>query len=330
MATLTKKKNTAKKAKSTTAGKSTGAKRTAKSKTTKSPTKKGKTTVKKVASQKATAKKHGIKKSTPKKNAKSRTAVKKNTTGKTKTTKKEMAAVVETVITAVAPTDEYTEDFACLKEVLIDTAEPQVAETTSQALPQDDTTPKEEPVSEDIAVTETAVSTGPETEETVTVEDEVEAVKKASEKQETEQSDSTDELQLVCFSINGEEYGVDIYRVQEINRVVEVTSIPEAPYYVKGIINLRGNVIPILDLRLRLGFPTQEKDKDTRIIVLDHNDRLIGLTVDSVTKVLRVSKSTLEDLPSQASTTGADFLEGIIRLEDRLILVIDCKKIVEL
>ena len=144
---------------------------------------------------------------------------------------------------------------------------------------------------------------------------------------ETVTRNGSGELQLVCFSLGDEEYGVDIYRIQEINRSARVTQIPEAPFYVKGIINLRGNVIPILDLRLRLGLKRKEEDKNTRIIVFDYGNKLAGITVDGVTEVLRVPAKDLEKVPNQATTTGGEFLQGIIRQTDRLILVIDCEKI---
>ncbi|MCK5126293.1 MAG: chemotaxis protein CheW [candidate division Zixibacteria bacterium] len=140
----------------------------------------------------------------------------------------------------------------------------------------------------------------------------------------------TTELQLVCFSLEKEEFGVDIHRVQEIIRPVLVTAMPEAPVFVNGVINLRGKVIPIIDLRNRVGLVSREDDKNTRIVVFDHNNKLIGMVVDAVTEVLRVSSAKLEPIPPQASTVGAEFVKGIIRMDSKLILVIDCEKILQM
>src|SRR5512140_873748 len=105
-------------------------------------------------------------------------------------------------------------------------------------------------------------------------------------KVQTESVDSL--LQLVSFSIGEEEFGVDILKVQEINRMVEVTRVPNAPEYVDGVINLRGKVIPIIDLRRRFGMERKGKDKNTRIIVVELSGKILGFVVDAVSEVLRI------------------------------------------
>jgi len=135
---------------------------------------------------------------------------------------------------------------------------------------------------------------------------------------------AADELQLVCFSLGNEEYGVDINRVQEINRIVEINGIPDTAPYVKGIINLRGRITPVLELRTLLGLPKVEYDKQTRIIVLHSGDSLTGLVVDNVTQVLRIRHSRIVRTPDLASTPGKEFLKGIYNLNGSLILVLDC------
>ncbi|MCR4427034.1 MAG: chemotaxis protein CheW, partial [Firmicutes bacterium] len=103
-----------------------------------------------------------------------------------------------------------------------------------------------------------------------------------------------EELQLVIFELNGESYGVDISRVQDINRMQDITKIPHAPDHVEGVINLRGRVIPVIDLRRRFGLPCGEHTKSTRIVVIQMGESLIGMVVDGVSEVLRVPQDTIE------------------------------------
>ncbi|MEZ5359863.1 MAG: chemotaxis protein CheW [Candidatus Zixiibacteriota bacterium] len=351
MATVSKKKSVARKTKKTATTRATNTRKIAKKAAAPKRTKK--TTPRSASAKKTAVKKAAVKKATPRKESATKKAAAKKSTVKKAAPRRAPAPkkaapvpvaagmaepiVDDTVATGFSPSDDYTEDFDSLKEVLTDDGEVLIREEVVPSPVSDEfdeqATDNSEAFDEEV-IEESAQE--PEADE-----DEQEATDewtKASDAERTVKKEiaakqdltGTDELQLVCFSVADEEYGVDIYRVQEINRAVAVTALPEMPPYIQGIINLRGNVIPIIDLRYRLGFATRDEDKDTRIIVLDTNGALVGLTVDSVTKVLRVSKSSMEPLPKQASTAGADFLEGIIRLEDRLIMVIDCQKVVEL
>ncbi len=123
---------------------------------------------------------------------------------------------------------------------------------------------------------------------------------------ETQQSEAIaigeDLIQLVSFNIGEEEFGVDILKVQEINRMVEITRVPNAPEYVEGVINLRGKVLPIIDLRNRLKMPPKEYDKNTRIVVVELESKVIGFIVDSVNEVLRINKEL--DSASKKNYTG--------------------------
>lgn len=101
-------------------------------------------------------------------------------------------------------------------------------------------------------------------------------------------------LQLVTFSIGEEEFGVNILKVQEIIRTMEITKVPRAPEFVEGVINLRGKVIPIIDLRRRFGLVPKAHDKNTRIIVIEINNIIVGFVVDAVSEVLRIPASTVE------------------------------------
>ncbi len=134
-------------------------------------------------------------------------------------------------------------------------------------------------------------------------------------------------IQLVSFRLGEEEYGIDILRVQEINRIMEITHVPKCAYFVEGVVNLRGKVIPVLDLRKRFGLPVKENDKETRIIVVDISGKTIGLIVDSVDEVLRLPKETIDPTPPMVSTSiDAQCINGVGKLEDRLIIIIDIEK----
>ncbi|MFP4528281.1 MAG: chemotaxis protein CheW [Candidatus Kapaibacterium sp.] len=136
-----------------------------------------------------------------------------------------------------------------------------------------------------------------------------------------------DLLQLVSFNIGEEEFGVDILRVQEINRMVDVTRVPNAPDYVVGVINLRGKVIPIIDLRRRLGMPPKEYDKDTRIVVIEIDGKVIGFIVDSVNEVIRIKSEITEPPPPMVAGIDSEYITAIGKLEDRLLILLDLNRI---
>lgn len=133
--------------------------------------------------------------------------------------------------------------------------------------------------------------------------------------------------QLVTFKIEDDEFGVDILKVQEINRMMTITRIPNAPDFVEGVINLRGKIIPIVDLRKKLGFPSKEYDKSTRIIVIELEGIVLGFIVDSVSEVLRIPSNTIEPPPSIIRGIESEFIEGVGKLEDRLLILLELKKI---
>lgn len=136
-------------------------------------------------------------------------------------------------------------------------------------------------------------------------------------------------LQLVSFTLGKEEYAVDILRVQEINRMVDITSIPNAPFYIEGVINLRGKVIPVVNLRKKFGFDSKEMDSHSRIMVVDVG-RTIGLVVDSVSEVLRLSPDTIEPPPSLTANNGSsEYILGVGKLEDRLLILLDIEKLLK-
>ncbi|MCW8849928.1 MAG: chemotaxis protein CheW, partial [Melioribacteraceae bacterium] len=126
-------------------------------------------------------------------------------------------------------------------------------------------------------------------------------------------------LQLVSFKIDDAEFGVDILRVQEINKMMELTVVPNTPKFIEGVVNLRGRIIPVINLRSRLGLNVKEYDSETRIIVVDLNDKTIGFIVDEVKEVLRIPKSITEQPPEIVSGVDAEYITAIGKLEDRLL-----------
>jgi purine-binding chemotaxis protein CheW len=136
-------------------------------------------------------------------------------------------------------------------------------------------------------------------------------------------------LQLVSFNIGDEEFGVDILRVQEINRMLEVTRVPNAPSYVDGVINLRGKVIPIVDLRERFGMERREHDKNTRIIVVELSGNTLGFVVDAVREVLRIPRSVTEPPPQLVGGVRDEYITAVGKLDDRLLILLDLDKIID-
>ena len=136
-----------------------------------------------------------------------------------------------------------------------------------------------------------------------------------------------DLLQLVSFNIGDEEFGVDILQVQEINRMLDITRVPNAPEYVDGVINLRGKVIPIVTLRRRFGMTRKERDKHTRIVVVELSGQVVGFVVDAVSEVLRISREVTEPPPSIVGGVREEYITGVGKLPDRLLILLDLEKV---
>ena len=134
-------------------------------------------------------------------------------------------------------------------------------------------------------------------------------------------------IQLVTFSVGVEEFGVDILKVQEIIRTMEITKVPRAQDFVEGVINLRGKVIPIIDLRRYFGLPSKEHDKHTRIIVIEMSNMIVGFVVDSVSEVLRIPSSTVEPPPPVVAGLESDYISGVGKLHDRLLILLDLDRL---
>jgi len=137
----------------------------------------------------------------------------------------------------------------------------------------------------------------------------------------------TKEEQLVVFSLADESYGVDIATVHEIIRMQHITKVPRAPEFVEGVTNLRGRVIPVVDLRRRFGLPVTEHTTGTRIVVVEIGDQTIGMVVDGVSEVLRVPTDAIEPPSPVVTTVDSDYLRGIAKLDNRLIILLSLHKI---
>ncbi len=137
----------------------------------------------------------------------------------------------------------------------------------------------------------------------------------------------SDKLQLVTFEVGEEEYAVDILSVQEINRMMELTRIPQSPPEVEGVINLRGRIIPVIDLRKRFGLTASDRDENSRIVVVEVQERTIGFIVDRVHEVLRIDRGIVEPAPSMVGSIDSEYIAGVGKLDDRLLILLDLTKL---
>lgn len=140
--------------------------------------------------------------------------------------------------------------------------------------------------------------------------------------------DKPKEYQLVVFSIGNEEFGVDISQVREIVRLIAITYLPKAPKFIEGVVNLRGQVVAVIDLAKRLNISSKTRGDTTRIIIVEIEGMTVGMIVDSVSEVLRLSSENVEGIPSVIETEVEEhFISGVGKLKDRLLVLLDLKKI---
>ncbi len=133
--------------------------------------------------------------------------------------------------------------------------------------------------------------------------------------------------QLVSFTLAKELYGIEITKIREIILITDITRIPETPDFLKGLINLRSMVIPVIDLRVRFGMPEGEVTDESRIIVLQACGKTIGIMVDAVSEVLRVKHEQISPPPPTLAGSGRDYLSGLVKLDDTLLILLDIDKI---
>jgi purine-binding chemotaxis protein CheW len=138
------------------------------------------------------------------------------------------------------------------------------------------------------------------------------------------------EQQLVIFELAKEFYGINIAVVESIIKMQAITQLPHTPSYMKGVINLRGSVLPVIDLRTRFALEAREDTRQTRIIIVTMGSVKVGVVVDGVSEVLRVSDELIEPLPPMVNSVNSVFLKGIVRLENRLIILLELGKVLDL
>ena len=143
----------------------------------------------------------------------------------------------------------------------------------------------------------------------------------------TKQADAADVRQYLTFRLAQEEYGVSILRVQEIKGYSAVTPIPNTPPHVRGVMNLRGAVMPVLDLRLRFGLPQAETTKFTVIVVVNVANKIVGLVVDAVNDVLDCEAQSIEPCPSLGAGVDTSFLTGMAKQGERLVALLDLERV---
>jgi purine-binding chemotaxis protein CheW len=135
------------------------------------------------------------------------------------------------------------------------------------------------------------------------------------------------ETHIVGFRVGRETYGVPIKSLHEIVRVPEITAVPDAPDYLEGVINLRGKIVSVVDLRKRFGQPSTGLDRRSRILVVEHRGRLAGMIVDSASEVLKIPESDIEAAPTMMAEGGLDCVTGLAKYQRRLIILLDIDKV---
>ncbi|HVZ17950.1 MAG TPA: chemotaxis protein CheW [Terriglobales bacterium] len=139
----------------------------------------------------------------------------------------------------------------------------------------------------------------------------------------------SNDLHIVGFRVGTETFGVPITCVHEIVRVPEITSVPDSPEFVEGVINLRGKIVSVVDLRKRFGETTIDTHKKNRVIVVESEGKLVGLIVDSASEVLRIPNSDIEPPPSVLQNSESSYVTGVGKLQNRLIILVDLQRVLQ-
>jgi purine-binding chemotaxis protein CheW len=153
------------------------------------------------------------------------------------------------------------------------------------------------------------------------------AQQKQPEAKEKPKAASQTHIELVGFILGKEEYAIEINKVQDINRMVEITRVPKAPDFVEGVMNLRGKVLPVIHLRKRFNMPDKPFDRSSRIIVVEVAGSVMGFIVDAITEVLRVPSHIVEQAPDLVTGIDSEYIMGVGKLENRLLILIDLGKV---
>ncbi len=134
-------------------------------------------------------------------------------------------------------------------------------------------------------------------------------------------------LQWVTFKLDNETYGINVMQVQEVLRYTEIAPVPGAPHYVLGIINLRGNVVTVIDTRSRFGLSSAEVDDATRIVIIEAEKQVIGILVDSVAEVVYLRRSEIDNAPNVGTEESAKFIQGVSNRDNELLILVDLDKL---
>ena len=134
-------------------------------------------------------------------------------------------------------------------------------------------------------------------------------------------------IQWVTFHLENEKYGIKVMQVQEVLRMTEIAPVPGAPHYVLGIINLRGNVVTVIDTRRRFGLVDVEHDDETRIVIVEANNNVVGILVDSVAEVVDLKISEIETAPNVGNDESSKYIQGVSSRENELLILVDVNKL---
>jgi purine-binding chemotaxis protein CheW len=134
-------------------------------------------------------------------------------------------------------------------------------------------------------------------------------------------------MQWVTFYLGDEKYGINVMQVQEVLRVTEIAPVPGAPTYVLGIINLRGNVVTVIDTRNRFGLPSKETDDSSRVVIIETESHIIGILVDSVAEVVELKGSDIETAPNVGNEESSKYIQGVTSQENELLILVDLNKL---
>ncbi len=144
---------------------------------------------------------------------------------------------------------------------------------------------------------------------------------------EYQTSAAMEEIKIIVLRLDSEEYGVDVSQVRSIERMHSITRVPSTPDFVEGVINLRGEVIPIINLRARMGIPVLDRTEETRIVIVGIGDTEMGLIVDSANDVIDISVKEIQAPPPVLANIEAKYIRGIAKLDDRLLILLDMEKV---
>lgn len=133
--------------------------------------------------------------------------------------------------------------------------------------------------------------------------------------------------QMVVFTLSTETYAVEVSAVEAIIKLQAITKVPHAPTHVVGVTNLRGNIVPVIDLKKRLSLPITESTNDTRIIVAIMQDSKIGMVVDSVSQVVEIDDAQIEQTPQMSTSIDSSYIRGIVKIENLLVIMLDLEKV---